>query len=114
MPFIEIKTDKKISPESEAAFRRELGTAITTIRGKTEKWLMLNFLDGLRMSFGGNAEEAMALVSVELFGGASAAEYDALTKKLTALVASELGIAPARIYVKYTELEHWGWNGENF
>lgn len=113
MPFIETKTNKKISPASEAKLRAAFGEAISLVEGKSERWLMLNFCDDCRMSFGGGTEP-LALVSVELFGAARPEEYDALTEKLTALVSEELGIAPERIYVKYSELYHWGFAGSNF
>ena len=37
-----------------------------------------------------------------------------MTAVVTDIFAAELGIDPARIYVRYEETEHWGWNGANF
>ncbi len=114
MPFIETKTSKEISASAEAKIRRELGSAIEIFKGKSEAWLMLNFVGGARMSFRGETEPFCALVSVELLGAASDAEYDAFTKSVTDIVSNALDIPPSRIYVKYTEYAHWGYNGENF
>lgn len=113
MPYISTKTNVKISEESEAKIRAALGKAIETIRGKSEKWLMLSFSDGERMAFRGDVAPA-AMIEVEIFGSASSEEYDGLTKKITNIISGELNIPSDRIYIKYEEIETWGWNGENF
>ena len=114
MPFIETKTSKEISVDSEAKIRRELGKAVEIFRGKSERWLMLDFVGGARLSFRGETEPDCAIISVELFGKASDVEYDSFTRAVTDIVSQELGVSPDRIYVKYTEYAHWGYNGENF
>lgn len=114
MPFIETKTSKEISLSAEAKMRRELASAIEIFRGKSEEWLMLNFVGGARMAFRGKTEPECAMISVELLGKATDAEYDAFTKAVTEIASETLGISPDRIYVKYTEYAHWGYNGENF
>ena len=114
MPFIETKTSKEISIDAEAKMRRELGSAIEIFKGKSEAWLMLNFVGGARMSFRGESEPECAIISVELLGKASDKEYDAFTAAVTDIASETLGISPDRIYVKYTEYAHWGYNGENF
>ncbi len=114
MPFIETKTSKEISLSTEAKMRNELGRAVEIFKGKSEAWLMLSFMGGVRMSFRGETEPECAMISVHLFGKATGAEYDAFTKAVTDIASENLGIAPERIYVKYTEYAHWGYNGENF
>lgn len=114
MPFIETKTSKEISLAAEVKMRNELGKAVEIFKGKSEKWLMLNFVGGARMSFRGTSEPECAIISVELFGKAQDAEYDAFTKAATDIVKDTLGLDPERIYVKYTEYDTWGYNGENF
>jgi len=37
-----------------------------------------------------------------------------MTADVCTLLAKETGISPDRIYVKYEEVFHWGWNGSNF
>ena len=114
MPFIETKTSKEISLAAEAKIRRELGKAIEIFKGKSEAWLMLNFVGGARMAFKGETEPECAMISVELLGHASAAEYDAFTRAVTDIISDTLALSPDRIYVKYTEYSTWGYNGENF
>ncbi len=114
MPYIETKTTKAIDFETKERIKEKFGKAIELIKGKSEKWLMLSFSDSLYMSFAGDSQVATAMISVDIFGKATDSEYDALTNKLTEIVSEELGISPSRIYIKYSEVFHWGWSGENF
>ena len=113
MPYISTKTNVKISADSEAKIRAALGKAIEAIRGKSEKWLMLSFCDEVRMAFRGDTAPA-AMIEVEIFGSASDEEYADLTAKITDIISGELPISPDRIYVKYEEIDTWGWAGGNF
>ncbi|MBR4048892.1 MAG: hypothetical protein IKK09_00180 [Clostridia bacterium] len=113
MPFIQTKTNVSISKEQEMSLKTAFGKAIELIPGKSERWLMLGFSDNERMWFVGD-DASLAYISVKLFGSASDSAYDALTAKLTEIVSSELGVSASRIYVKYEEIDHWGWNGSNF
>ena len=112
MPFINTKVSTAITKEQEVSLKTEFGKAITLI-GESEAWLMLNFEDNCRMYFKGD-DAPCAMVEVKLYGSASAQAYDALTARLTELIAGILGIAPGRIYVKYEEVRYWGMNGYNF
>lgn len=114
MPYIETKTTAKISPEQEAAIRAELGKAIELIRGKSEQWLMLSFFDECRMAFQGTTDPDIAIVEVKIFGSAKESEYNALTARITEILTNHLAIQPYRIYVKYDEVDTWGYAGENF
>lgn len=113
MPFINTMTTVSVSKEKEEAVKARLGKAITLL-GKSEHWLMLSFEDNRRMWFQGDNAKPLAFVEVKLFGKASADAYDQMTAEITEIVGSELGIAPAGIYVKYEETDHWGFSGSNF
>lgn len=113
MPFINTKTSVEITPDKEALLKEKMGTAIRHI-GKSESWLMLNFDDKCRLYFKGDNKEPMAMVEIALFGKASDSQYDALTEELTKEISSVLSIKPSNIYIKYEEVEHWGYNGFNF
>ncbi len=114
MPYIETITTKKINKETETSLKERMGKAIECIKGKTERWLMLSFRDAERMAFSGDSKSDCAMLSVSLFGKASESEYNSLTATLTALVSEELEIEASRIYIKYSEINTWGFNGENF
>ena len=113
MPFINTKTSVEITPDKEVLLKEKMGTAIRHI-GKSESWLMLNFDDKCHLYFKGDNKEPMAMVEIALFGKASDSQYDALTEELTKEISSILSIKPSNIYIKYEEVEHWGYNGFNF
>ena len=111
MPYIELKTNGKIADRE--ALKRTFGEEIRLISGKTERWLMVSLEDGCDMCFAGSSDPC-AIAKVSLFGKASDADYDNLTEALCATLSEELSIPADRIYIKYEEISHWGWNGGNF
>ncbi|MBQ6039484.1 MAG: hypothetical protein K5705_14170 [Oscillospiraceae bacterium] len=113
MPFINVKTNAKLTAEQAEAIKSQFGEAIMTIPGKTEGWLMVGLEDGYQLYFRGTQEPA-AMVSVSLFGSPSPDATDALTGALTAILNEALGISADRIYVSYMMTNQWGWNGSNF
>lgn len=112
MPFINTKTNVSISKEQETTIKTRLGEVISDI-GKTESWLMVGFEDKVSLYFKGK-DEPCAIVDISLYGKASANAYETLTKDVTRIVNEELGIRPDNIYIKYQEVDYWGWNGNNF
>ena len=113
MPFINTKTNVTVSSEKEAVLKEKFGRAIS-ILGKGEGWLMLNFEGNQNLWFKGRNDMNMAIVELSLFGKATEAAYERMTRELTDILSSELGISPDCIYVKYAEVKYWGWNGGNF
>ena len=113
MPFINTKVTTTISPEQENKLRSELGKAITAI-GKNEAWLMLGFEDNCRLHFRGNNDAPSAFIEIKLLGKATDSAYDKMTVLVTEIIANELSIPAERIYIKYEECDHWGWNSTNF
>jgi len=114
MPFINTKVSVKITPEQEKILKTQLGKAISVIRGKSESWLMLNFEDNCRMYFHGENSAPIAFVEVKIYGKATSNEYSQLTELITDIIHKILQIAPNNIYIKYEEVEYWGYNGFNF
>lgn len=114
MPCIQIKTSIEISKAKEEAVKKRFGEIISLIPGKSEKWLMLLFEDQQRMWFQGENQEPIAFVKVQIFGGASRQIFETFTAAVCGLLQEELGIDPHQVYVKYEQVEHWGWNSSNF
>jgi phenylpyruvate tautomerase PptA (4-oxalocrotonate tautomerase family) len=96
----------------EAALKTGLGQAIALLPGKSEAWLMLSLTGGTPMYFQGEARDT-AFLDVSCFGQGSPAAYGKLTGALCDLLKKQLGLAPANVYVKYSETANWGWNGGN-
>ena len=113
MPYIKTKTSTPISAEQERVLKAKLGQAINAL-DKGEAWLMLEFEDNCRLWFRGENSEPLAMVEISLFGKASADQYEDMTKAVCDVLHSELGIDPEGIYVKYEEVENWGYNRFNF
>lgn len=111
MPFIQTRTNVKVSPEQKENIKKRLGEAASVI-GKSESWLMTEIIENCDMYFRGTNQEPMAYVDVKLYGNSD--NYDEMTKKITDITNSELGINPDHVYVSYEEFSNWGWNGKNF
>lgn len=114
MPCFQTKTTVAISPEQEQRLKTRFGQAVALLPGKSEHWLMLTFEGGSHIWFQGSNAQPAAWVQVSLFGAASPDDYASLTRTLSDILQQELGIAPARVYIKYEETSAWGWNGANF
>lgn len=111
MPFIEVKTNQTIA--DKAALKSALGEAITAIPGKSEAWLMVELEDKKDMYFKGS-DEPCAMFEIAVFGKAGNDAYDDLTNRICDISEKLLGVAADRTYVKYSEIEHWGFNRFNF
>ncbi len=107
MPFMQLKTNVAVTEQQETLLKTSFGSAITAIPGKSETWLMV----GIEPQ---GSDAPAYLVEVSIFGSASDAAYADLTARICKIVAETLHIDASRIYVKYAEVEHWGWNGSNF
>ena len=114
MPFINSKVNVTLSKDEKEQLKSKLGTAISLIPGKSESRLMVNLEEGCSLYFKGDKEEKLAFVEVKLFGKASPSDYYRLTAEICKIYGEGFGIAGDKIYVKYEEVEHWGFNGRNF
>lgn len=113
MPFINSRVSVAMTEEQKDTIKTKFGEAITTL-GKSESWLMVGFDDKYCLYFQGVKPEKTAMVEVALFGKAGAAAYDKFTAQVCSIFGEVLGIPAEKIYVKYEEVNHWGWNGNNF
>lgn len=114
MPYISTKTTVAICPKKRERIKDKLGQAIEIIPGKSEQWLMLSFEDEAIMYFRGTNDKPIAYVEVKSFGKAPTDAYNKFTKAICDILKEELEIEPDCVYVKYEEVSHWGWNGNNF
>ena len=114
MPFIDSKISIKVSEEQEKELKSRLGEAISLIPGKSESWLMTGFQDEYHLYFRGENSEPMAFIEVRFFGGPDKGAFAKMTAEITKIFGEVLGIAPDRMYIKYSATMDWGWNGGNF
>ncbi len=114
MPFIDLKVSVALTTAQEDSVKQKLGKAISLIPGKSETWLMLNIQPECHLYFQGTNGEPTAMAEVKLLGSSSPSAYQKMTAEVTKILNSELGIPQNRVFVKYEEAQHWGWNGNNF
>ena len=114
MPYINLKTTKKVSPEKCESLKTAFGKAIECFPGKTEAWLMVGIEDGAKLWFKGDNSADSAIVDVDLLGGVSKDGALKMTCTVCDILEEVLGISPARVYVKYMGYADWGWNNTNF
>lgn len=113
MPFIDSKITLKVSEEKKEAIKTELGKAIS-ILNKPESFLMVGMDDGYDLYMGGKKLDKGVFVAVSLLGNASSELYNRMTAEICRIYEDQLGIPGNAVYVTYTGLQDWGWNGHNF
>ena len=113
MPFIDIKTNKKVSDSTFKSIREKLDELIPTFPGKSKTWLMTSLTDDCRIGFSGT-DEPCAMVEVKLFGNPSRDDCENFAKLVTPVISEELGILKPRIYVKFEGCELWSFFGQMF
>ena len=111
MPYIKTSTNINIDDIKLSNIKSEMGEAIR-LMGKSEDWLMLEFNDNAKMYFKGNKDNPIAFLDVKVLGSVN--NSNEMTRELTNIISSELGIAPNNIYISYQGYSEWGYNGNNF
>ena len=107
-------TTEKITAEKKELLTKALGEAITLLPGKSEAYLMLEFEDECKMAFHGDTALPLSYVEVKLLGKSTKAAYEALTARICDVMEEILAIPADGTYVKYEDVEHWGYNRHNF
>lgn len=113
MPFINTKTNVKITDADRETLKLEFGKAIELV-GKSESWLMLNFEDDCKMYFKGESSSPIAFVDVSVFGKSTDEGCENMTKEICSVLNRVLAIPADKVYVKYSGTTQWGWNNMNF
>ena len=114
MPYINLKTTKKLTEENCEKVKAAFGKAIECFPGKSEAYLMVGIEDGAKLWFRGDATQDSAIVDVELLGSVNPSASEDMTVAVCEILEKELNIAPDRVYVKYKGYTEWGWNKANF
>lgn len=113
MPYIQVRMTPTLTTDKEAALTQTFGKDIEAFPGKTERWLMVDLTGDCTMHFAGD-NKPCAMVQIALFGKGTDAAYDKMTDLVCTAMEKICGISPDHCYVKYEEVSHWGWNGNNF
>ena len=113
MPFIDARFSTPVDGEKEVSIKKKLGEAITLI-GKSEAYLMVQIQSDCKLYFKGNNDEESAFFEVKLLGKSTKANYEKLTAALCEIASEELSIPTNRVYVKFEEVEYWGYDSFMF
>lgn len=113
MPYIDVKLSKKASEEQKQLLKTELGKAIK-IMDKPESYLMVGIQDSYDLYFAGKKLENGAFVSVSVFGEVSSASSQNMTVRICEILNSIFATQAECVYVTYSGIHNWGWNGFNF
>jgi phenylpyruvate tautomerase PptA (4-oxalocrotonate tautomerase family) len=110
MPFVNVVTEKKYSPDQQLALKIGIADVMDTVLGKEEKGLVITFTsaDGFFRA-GENAPDA-AVLDIRYIGSYGLDKKQELTKKLCELMRDVLGCDPEKIIVPIAEMvsENWG------
>ena len=109
MPFIDVKTSVKADEAKKISIENKLTESILLLPGKTSSYFMCAVEDGVSMMFHGNKENT-AFVEVKIFGKSTREAYEKLTERICEILSEELSVDPSYCYVKFEEVENWGFN----
>lgn len=116
MPVVHTYCSEAIPPAARLALKEAYGRAIEAIPGKSEAWLMCLFDESTPIYFAGDDSAPSAYVEVGVFsrGEVPSSAWERFTEEITPVIARELGVDPARLYLSYGATANFGWNGANF
>lgn len=114
MPYINSRLTKKLNEEDKEYLKTKLGQIISEIPSKSEEWLMVSFDDDKIIYFRGNKMEAAAYIEVKIFGTTEREYKNKVTNLICELFETKLNIPSDSIYITFSEISDWGWNGEMF
>lgn len=113
MPFINVKVTETICDSKAEQIKSQLGKAIEKIPGKSEAYLMVSLEPDCKLYFKGS-DEPCAFAEVKILGKSTKNAYQSLTQEICSILENELNISQDRTYVKFEEVEYWGYNGFMF
>ena len=111
MPFINVKTNAKLTSPQKEIIKRRLFDCIGIIPGKSDRYLMVAIDDGADMAFHRDAASRMAMVEVKLSGESTKDAYQRLTGAICMILSDEARVLSENCFVKFEEVKYWGHNG---
>ncbi len=112
MPYVKIETNVEMRNDKE--FCLKASKLVSSLTGKPENYVMINFKENEVMSFAGNVDPC---VFVE-FKSIGLREDDMcdFSRVLTDFLEAELRIPGQRIYINFVPVpsSNWGYNGDTF
>ena len=122
MPYIDSRFSFKMSESEKEELKSEFGKMIA-LMDKTESYLMVSITDDSNLWFGGNKLEKGAYIAVSIYSQFTidpsenvkrTQSYDKFTAAACSYLENRFGIPQSAVYITYTAVPYWGWNGSNF
>lgn len=114
MPYINSRLTLKLSEEDKETLKTQMGKIVSEIPGKSEEWLMISFDDDKTIYFRGKEMEKAAFIEVKIAGTTEREYKNKVTNLLCSLYETKLNIPKHNIFITFSEVLDWGWNGELF
>ena len=115
MPLAKLQVAGTTVADKKSTVLREVSRILAQTTGKPEAVIMVTLEDDAEALMGGEPGPA-AFIDIRGIGGLDREVNTQTTERLCALLWDELGIAPSRVYVTFTDVPaaNWGWNGKTF
>ncbi len=111
MPFIDVKTTRKLDEPLKEAIAADLATAIEMVPGKIGAGFEICFSDGADLWMGARKLENGAYLSLAYFLPITDEILDALNAELFRIVREHLDVKDEDMYITYREVTDWGVHG---
>lgn len=114
MPYLLIQTNCRPDRATAERLIDQAAKGAAEMLGKPERYVMVALMDGVQMRIAGTAEPTVYMEMKSI--GLPEARTGAFSHRLTDLVRRELGVAPDRVYIEFSDVEpsRWGWNAATF
>ena len=114
MPLLRLQTSVSLTDEKRQELLASLSKIVAESIGKPEQYVMVTVETGAMLMSG--KPGAAAFADIRSIGGLNGGVNSAIAQQLCALLEQALGIAPARVYLNFTNVaaENWGWRGNTF
>ena len=118
MPFIEFKSNRKITEEQQVLLRESIGRILEVIPGETREFTVYTFQDEMRINFSlSNPDQPCVYVSVEVFDKIMETVDHKILKAFlrgaTEIVYTVLQTPPENTFVYFTTLPMMAWDEAN-
>jgi phenylpyruvate tautomerase len=114
MPYLKIQTNLPLAKKAERNVLRTTSSLIAGLLDKPEEFVMVAIQANTPMLFAGS-DEPVAFLELKSLG-LPARKTKPLCEALCTMIEDHLGIAKARVYVKFISVKRgmWGWKGDMF
>ncbi len=114
MPYLKLQTNQTLTGEEKIGLCKITSECIAESLNKSEKYVMVTIQSDQIMTFAGTNEACayIELKSIEL----PRDRVSELSTKLCNMIQRNVGAAPERIYIEFTDSSRdmWGWDGKTF